>query len=311
MSQEKIYETMDKAIVWMRSHKQAVLLSSFLYVVFCFLALFLLINSQSVHPHPGNTKQGLEIMALLAAATVGGIVIMFGLVAQTSYGEEIERKKILLESRFEDEDGKSIIARKKIKSLEKSLLVFRRLNLALADTYFIYPDAPLSWFINVKPCSPEKRRECAGSCPCPGSHSQADNCDFNEMENAIDFTLPDFVVVDKGRRITGAIFVDRTLSRWELYNEMKHKLLNDVLPKAGIRVLNIQTTAIPSVEKIREIFSNPPSDCDEEQGPERDALYRVDTYCPLCGQAHNNKGGYLSDDLKTAGSAAIGPTCCF
>lgn len=312
MRQEKIYEIykiMAKAIIWMRNHKKVVLLSAFLYPVLCLLAVFLLINSQSVHPNPVNAKQGLEIMALLVAGLAGGIIIIFGLVAQTSDGEEIVVKKKLLESQFEGEDGKSVIAKTKIASLEKSILVFRRLNLALADTYFIYPNAPLNWFINVNPCSPEKRKECAGTCPCQvHPRLQAENCDFKGMEDAIDFILPDFVVVNEGGRIAGAIFIDRTLSRWELHRDMKHKLLNDVLPKAGIRVLNIQTAAVPSVEKIREVFSNPVSDYDEP-AQERDVLHRVETYCPLCGQV--NGSDYLSAGLNTSRSADLDLTCCF
>ena len=313
MRQEKIYEIykiMDKVITWMRNHKKLVLLSAFLYPVLCILALFLLVNAQSVHPNPVNTKQSLESIVLLVAWLAGAIVIVFGLVAQTSSGEEIVLKKRLLDSQFEDDNGKSIISKTKIASLEKSILVFRRLNLALADTYFIYPNAPLNWFINVNPCSPEKRKECAGTCPCQvHPRLQAENCDFKEMEEAIDFILPDFVVVNEGGKIAGVVFIDRTLSRWELHRDMKHRLLNDVLPRAGIRVLNIQTAAVPSVEKIHEVFSKPASDYDREYAQEQDALHRVETYCPLCGQA-NNGGDYLSANLNTLRSADLDQTCC-
>lgn len=310
MRQEKIYEIykiMDKAITWMRDHKKLVLFSAFLYPVLCLLVFFLLISTQHVVPGPVNT---MARIALLVAWLTGAIVIIFGLVAQTSSGEEIVVKKKLLDSQFEGEDGKSIIAKTKIQSLEKTILVFRRLNLALADTSFIYPNAPLNWFINVKPCSPEKRKECAGTCPCQvHPRLQAENCDFKEMEEAIDFILPDFVVVNEGGRIAGAIFIDRTLSRWELHRDMKHKLLNDVLPKAGIRVLNIQTAAVPSVEKIREVFSNSASDYGEEIAQERDVLHRVETYCPLCGQA-NNGDENLSAGLNTPRSMDLDLICC-
>lgn len=308
MRKEKIYEIykiMDKAITWMRNHKNVVLVSAFLYPVLCILASFLLISARL--PGPVNTMAGI---ALLVAWLAGAIVIVFGVVAQTSCGEEIVLKKKLLDSQFESKDKESIISRTKIASLEKSILVFRRLNLALADTYFIYPNAPLNWFINVNPCSPEKRKECAGTCPCQvHPRLQSENCDFKEMEDAIDFILPDFVVVNEGGMIAGAVFIDRTLSRWELHRDMKHRLLNDVLPKAGIQVLNIQTAAVPSVEKIREVFSNPASGYGGEQAQERDELHRVETYCPLCGQM-NNGCEYLSADLNASRSAALGLTCC-